>query len=152
MKRIAKLLTLWFIIGALYYVLEGVWRIRSGGYANIVMLPIGGLCGLIIGSLNQVPKFYNSKVFYQALIGTAVILVVEFTSGCVLNLWMGLGIWDYSNVPFNLLGQICPQYGILWFLLSPIAIWLEDALRYKLWGEGEYYTLRSIYSDLISYR
>lgn len=152
MKRIIKLLTLWAIIGSMYFVLEGIWRIPSGGYANIVMLPIGGLCGVCIGYLNQLPRFYNMKIVYQCCISTCIVTLIEFISGCILNLGLGLNIWDYSHRPFNVLGQICLPYSVLWFLISPIAIWLEDYLRYKLWQEGSYYTLSSIYKDLITFK
>lgn len=152
MNRIVKLLILWFIIGMMYFTIEGLWRIPSGGYANIVMLPIGGLCGVLIGSLNQYPKFYNSKIIYQATISTLIVLAIEFLSGIVLNVWLNLNIWDYSEEPLNIMGQICLHYGLLWFLLSPFAIWVEDYLRYLLWDEGEHYSISSIYKDLILLR
>lgn len=151
-KELIKILILWFILGSLYFVIEGLWHIPTGGYANILMLPIGGLCGVCIGAINQKPEFYNMKMIYQCIISTFIILTIEFFSGVFLNLYLGLNLWDYSNLPFNILGQICPLYGILWFLLSPLAIWIEDTLRYKLWGEGQYYSLISIYKDLITYK
>lgn len=150
MKRMTKLLVLWFLIGALYFVLEGIWRIPSGGYANIVMLPIGGLCGLCIGAINQIPKFYNMKIFWQSFLSMLIVLLIEFVSGCILNLWLGLNIWDYSHRPMNLMGQVCLSYGLLWFAIAPAAIWLEDFLRFKLWGEGEYYSLKHIYKELLT--
>lgn len=149
-KRIFKLLILWFIIGAIYYALEGIWHMKVGGYANIVMLPVGGLCGICIGALNQVPRFYNSRVIYQALIGMVIILLIEFLSGVLLNIMLDLNIWDYSDRAFNIMGQICLHYGILWFLISPFAIWLEDTLRYKFWDEGEYYSLLQIYKEFVT--
>lgn len=152
MKQNLKVLVLWFLLGSAYFVIEGIWHIPAGGYANIIMLPIGGICGVCIGAINQIPRFYNMKILYQCIISTAIILFVEFLSGCILNLWLGLGIWDYTGLPLNILGQVCPLYGILWFLLSPLAIWLEDYLRYKLWNEGEYYTISSIYRDLITFK
>ena len=149
-SKIFKILLLWLIIGSIYFTLEGFWHIPSGGYANIIMLPIGGLCGICVGTINQIPKFYNMKIIYQSLISTFIILFIEFISGCILNLGLNLDLWDYSNLPFNILGQVCLLYGILWFLISPLAIWLEDYLRYMLWNEGEYYSLLSIYKDLIT--
>ncbi|MDL2288258.1 putative ABC transporter permease [Oscillospiraceae bacterium OttesenSCG-928-F05] len=143
MKRV---LTLWFALGCVYMVLEGIWR---GGWVHIAMLPVGGLCALCVGMVNQIPRFYTMKIAWQALIGTVLTLVIEFAAGCVLNLWLGLGIWDYTGRPLNILGQVCPQYALLWFGLMPLAIWIEDRLRYRLWGEGEPYTLRSIYFDLV---
>ena len=152
MRNIQKILILWIIIGMMYFSLEGIWHIPSGGYANIVMLPIGGLCGVLVGAINQVPKFYNMKVVYQSLISTGIILIVELVCGILVNLVLGLHIWDYSDRPFNILGQICLHYGVLWFLISPFAIWLEDNIRYRLWNEGSPYTLLSIYRDLLTFK
>lgn len=149
-NKIIKLLILWFILGMCYFTLEGLWRIPKGGYANIIMLFIGGLCGLLIGSINQIPKFYNLAIWKQSFIGTIIALIVEYISGYILNIRLGLHIWDYSNLYFNINGQICLLYTVLWFLLIPTAIWLEDWLRYKLWDEGDYYSLVSIYKELIT--
>lgn len=56
-------------------------------------------------------------MWQQCLIGTLITLVIEFVSGYILNIKLGLDIWDYSSIPFNLMGQICLPYGILWFFL-----------------------------------
>lgn len=151
-KKIIKALILWFCIGAIYFVMEGIWRIPKGGYANIVMLPIGGLCGLVVGYINQIPKFYKLKVLYQSLIGAALTLCVEFMSGLVLNVWLGLEIWDYSHLPFNVMGQICLVYGILWVVLMPFAIWFEDTLRWGFWRERKPYSLIDIYRDFLTFK
>lgn len=122
MSKVLKVLTIWFLMGMVYFVIEGIWRIPKGGDANVVMLPIGGLCGLLIGSINQIPKFYNMSVFKQSLIGTGIVLVIEYTAGYILNIKMGLDIWDYSDMFFNINGQICLEFGLLWILLMPAAI------------------------------
>ena len=36
---------------------------------------------------------------------------------------------DYSNMPFNVLGQVCLPFSIIWFFLSYVAIRLDDWLR-----------------------
>ena len=149
MNRIFKILTIWFIIGMCYFVIEGIWRIPKGGYANIVMLPIGGFCGLLIGSINQIPRFYNMSVFKQSIVGTVIVLIIEYISGYILNIKMGLDIWDYSNMYFNVNGQICIEFGLLWFLLIPAAVWLEDWIRFKFWGEGEEYGLKDVYGEFL---
>ena len=48
---------------------------------------------------------------------------------------LGLNIWDYSNMPLNLWGQICLPFSCLWFFLSAVAIILDDELRYNIFGE-----------------
>ena len=116
------------------------------------MLFVGGLCGLLIGSINQIPKFYNMSVFKQSLIGTGIVLVIEYTAGYILNIKMGLDIWDYSNMFFNINGQICLEFGLIWLLLMPAAIWLEDFIRFKFWNEGVGYGLKDVYMEFLGLR
>ena len=124
-----RLLSMWGILGTVYVALETLWR----GHSHPAMLIVGGLCGVLVGAVNQIPQFYKMPIVCQSLMGALIVLAVEFLSGCVLNLWLGLGIWDYSNLPFNIMGQICLLYGALWFLIMPLAIWLEDTLNWLLW-------------------
>lgn len=152
MSKVLKVLTIWFLMGMVYFVIEGIWRIPKGGDANVVMLPIGGLCGLLIGSINQIPKFYNMSVFKQSLIGTGIVLVIEYTAGYILNIKMGLDIWDYSDMFFNINGQICLEFGLIWLLIMPAAIWLEDFIRFKFWNEGEGYGLKDVYMEFLGLR
>ena len=151
-SKMMKVLLIWFILGTLYFTLEGIWRIPKGGYANIVMLPIGGLCGVCVGSINQIPKFYNMKVIYQSIIGALIVTIIEFISGLILNCYIGLGIWDYSNLPFNVLGQICLPFSLIWLSIMPLCIWLEDKIRYVLWNEGSNYSLKSIYIEFFTFK
>jgi len=144
--KIRRILILWLCLGMIYLTIEGLWR----GWTNIVMLPIGGFCGLAIGAVNQSPRFYRCKMVWQCLIGTIIVLAVEFISGCILNLWLGLGIWDYTGMFGNILGQVCIQYGILWFFLIPFAIWVEDYIRHVFWQEGNPYPVWSIYKELFT--
>ena len=152
MSKVLKVLTIWFLMGMVYFVIEGIWRIPKGGDANVVMLPIGGLCGLLIGSINQIPKFYNMSVFKQSLIGTGIVLVIEYTAGYILNIKMGLDIWDYSDMFFNINGQICLEFGLIWLLIMPAAIWLEDFIRFKFWNEGVGYGLKDVYMEFLGLR
>ena len=116
------------------------------------MLFVGGLCGLLIGSINQIPKFYNMSVFKQSLIGTGIVLVIEYTAGYILNIKMGLDIWDYSDMFFNINGQICLEFGLIWLLIMPAAIWLEDFIRFKFWNEGAEYGVKDVYMEFLGLR
>lgn len=152
MKNTLKILSIWLILGIFYYALEGFWRIPDGGYANVAMLFVGGLCGLAVGSINQVPDFYNMKVISQSILGTAMTLLIELLSGLILNVWLGLGVWDYSNLPLNLLGQICLPFAFLWLAIMPFAIWLEDKIRHLVFKEGVNYSLKQIYWEFITFQ
>lgn len=70
MKRV---ITLWALLGAAYVALETLWR----GYSHPSMFIVGGLCGVLVGALNQAPRFYNAPVALQAAAGAAVVLAVE---------------------------------------------------------------------------
>lgn len=62
---------------------------------------------------------------------------LEFATGCVVNLWLGLDVWDYSQKPFNLLGQISLGSSVAWYFLSAVGIILDDCLRFRFFGEAE---------------
>src|SRR5699024_1934311 len=96
----------------------------------------GGTCFVIIGSVN---KYYfkdrKSPLLIQLVISCLIITVSELLFGLILNIGLGLDIWDYSDMAYNFLGQICLRYSLKWFLLSIPAIVLYDYLNYWLFGE-----------------
>lgn len=130
MKQLSKGLFLFAVGGLLYYLIEILWR----GYSHISMFILGSICFVLIGLINE---FYdwNMPLWKQMLIASLVVTVTEFVAGAILNIWLGLDIWDYSNLRFNLLGQISLGYSILWFFLSLPALFLDDWLRWKLFEE-----------------
>ncbi len=130
MKQFTKLFILFLIGGVLYYILEIIWR----GYSHISMLILGGVCFLLIGLINEFLT-YSVPLWKQQLISTGIITILEFNFGLILNIIFKLNIWDYSNLSFNILGQVCLQFSIIWFFLSAIAIILDDYLRYWIFGE-----------------
>jgi uncharacterized membrane protein len=140
LKEWFKAAVLFLIGGGLYFCLEILFR----GYSHWTMIICGGLCFVLIGCLNEYMDFDMSLVS-QMFHSTLVVTSVEFIFGLVLNCFLGLDIWDYSNMPGNILGQICPQFMLLWFFLSAVAIVLDDVIRWKLFGEEKphYHIFRS---------
>lgn len=65
------------------------------------------------------------------LISAVIITMLEFVTGIIINRWFNWGIWDYSRVPYNFLGQVCLLFSNLWFFLSLPAILLDDFIRYR---------------------
>ena len=70
----------------------------------------------------------------QAVLGAAMVTGLELLTGLVVNRWLKWNVWDYSRQPFNLMGQICLPYFLLWIPLAAAAVFLEDALRLLLFG------------------
>ena len=121
--KFLKNLLIFSIFGLMYGLIEILWR----GYTHPSMVIVGGICGLLIGLLNEKNKKMN--LLLQMVEGMVIVTVLEFVSGIILNLCLGLNVWDYSNMRFNLLGQVCPQFCIAWFFLSYFVIRIDDLLR-----------------------
>lgn len=129
-RKLGKTLILWFVGAATYYMIEIMWR----GYSHISMFILGGLCFLLVGGINEhLP--WDMDLLLQSTIGAGLITIAEFVTGCMVNLWLGLGVWDYSGMPFNVLGQACLAFTLAWIPLSAVAIVVDDWLRYKRFGE-----------------
>ena len=130
LKAILKHAVLALCGGCVYFLIEMAWR----GHSHWTMAVLGGVCFVLIGDINEfIP--WNMPLILQGAIGSGIVTVLELVSGIILNLWLGLGIWDYSNMPFNLLGQICLPFTLLWVALSIVAVVQDDWLRYWLFGE-----------------
>ena len=101
-----------YLLGAFGYgALELLWR----GRTHWSMLLLGGICFVLI---YLIVTEFRIAAWRTWLLSAAVITTLEFYCGCLVNLWLGWGVWDYSSLRWNLLGQICPQYILLWLLLS----------------------------------
>lgn len=114
-----------FVAGALGYgALEILWR----GRTHPSMLLAGGVCLCAIKKLCQKKKTVLCRTAQSA----AIITAVELTVGLLFN--RDKKVWDYSKMRGNFLGQICPLYSFLWFLLSlPIVIYYnrKEGLLWK---------------------
>lgn len=116
--------------GTLYGLIECLWR----GHTHWTMILLGGLLFVLLGGLNEwLP--WEMPLALQSLLGALAVMAAEFAAGLVVNVWLGWDVWDYSGMPGNILGQICPQFAALWVPLSAAAIVLDDWLRHWLWGE-----------------
>ena len=69
------------------------------------------------------------KLTIRCLIGSVIITAVEFAVGVIVNILLGLDVWDYSALPLNILGQVCPQFMLVWFLLCFPANYISSWIR-----------------------
>ena len=107
--RWVKALALMGIGGAIYAVIELIWR----GHTHWTMALLGGLLFVLIGAINEyIP--WRIPLWRQGVIGALIVTWAELVAGLVLNVWLRLGIWDYSYLPGNFMGQICPQFTAGW--------------------------------------
>ena len=130
LKIITKYLFLGIIGSIIYMSLEILWR----GYTHWTMGVLGGICFICLGLINEILS-WETPLTLQMLIGSIIITILEFITGCIVNLWLGWNVWDYSNLPLNLLGQICLPFSILWYFISAIGIVIDDYIRYIYFDE-----------------
>lgn len=132
-----KYLFLGWFGGATYVALEVIWR----GYSHWTMLVLAAVVFIAIGAMNEVWSWQTSLAL-QVAAGTVLATTLEFVTGCIVNRCLGWGVWNYSDMPGNLLGQVCPQYILLWAVLVLVAILLDDYIRWRFFGEEKpHYTL-----------
>ena len=93
---------------------------------------------ILIGLINEYIS-WDMKLCKQMTIGACIVTLMEFISGYIINIKLGWQVWDYSNLPFNIMGQICLPFSIIWFFVSFIAIVTDDYLRYWLFNEEKPY-------------
>lgn len=101
-----------FTIGALGY---GGLEVLFRGYTHWTMMLTGGACLLTLYYLDQ--QFNKAPLLLKAAGGALIITIYEFAVGLIVNLWYGWHVWDYSLLPGNILGQVCPLFTVIWFFL-----------------------------------
>ncbi len=108
-----KNLFLFLAGGSIYPTLEMAWR----GRTHVSMAVAGGLCLCLIDKICNI-RLKRRPLFTKCLAGAGIITGVEFLTGVVVNIAWKLDVWDYSFLPFNILGQICLPFSVLWALAT----------------------------------
>ena len=105
-----------FLTGCFIY---SLMEISARGFTHWTMTLTGGI-------IRSVP-------FWQkCILGSLIITSVEFTVGVIVNIILGWNVWNYSDMPFNILGQICLPFTVLWFFLCIPAGFVCGIIRKKL--------------------
>ena len=102
------------------------------GYSYVLMGIVAGIIFLLIDPINDQIS-WDIPLPVQMMISTFIILLLELLSGEFSLHILGIRRWDYRNLPFSMFeGLICPQFALLWYFLSGIAIVLCDCINYYL--------------------
>ncbi len=142
-KKFREVIFVFIFGGVLYGLIEVAFR----GYTHWTMALTGGTVFLIVYALNK--KMGGTSLILRCAAGSIVITAVEFAVGCVVNLWLNLGVWDYSDRPLNLLGQVCPLFSGVWFLLCIPAAGLSLLISRTLDGKS---TVGKVTADSVDRR
>lgn len=126
MKANSRYYVVIFTIGAVgYCLLELLWR----GRTHPSMALAGGMSFCLISVIQA--KLKPLKFIYRCITSGLGITTIELAFGSIFNLWLKQSVWDYTTVPFNLLGQVCLTYTVLWCILSAPMLILTDIIRQK---------------------
>jgi len=135
-----KHFTIFMVFGILYVFIEVAYKAVLSmkgslmGSSSLWMMLLGGMLGVVLGSINEKNSALGELPYIlQVIFGALLVTAMEFLSGCILNRWLGFGIWDYSHLPFNLLGQINIVHSSYWLLMTPTAFWLDDVIRHYVY-------------------
>ncbi len=113
----------WFCFGGVAY---GLIEVAFRGYTHWSMIITGGSAVLSLFIINEASRL---NIFLKALWGAAVITALEFTVGIIVNKIFNYGVWDYTNLPFNFMGQISLIFSTCWYLLSFAAFVLFNSVK-----------------------
>ena len=133
-ERVLSML-MWTWGGTVYFLLEVAYKTATGhperiSWTMLVLAVV--LCIPVERAGYQLP--WDCPLWLQALCCAALVTVTEFVAGCVLNLWLGLDIWDYSALPLHLYGQVCLPFSLAWWVLCFAFIPVFDWLRWAVIG------------------
>lgn len=130
MKKSAEFILIFSLGAILYNLIEILFR----GYTHWSMSIAGGIAVLILYVVDF--KLTSKSILLRCLIGCLTITAIEFIAGCIVNIWLGMDVWDYSDLPLNFLGQICLPFSSIWFLLSfPAILVCRFVRKYMIAGQ-----------------
>ncbi len=115
-----------FAVGAVIY---GLVEVVVRGYTHWTMVLTGGFVMVLVNLIN---KTKGLSLFTRCLLGAVVITSLEFGIGMIVNVLLGWNVWDYSDKPLNVRGQICPQFALGWFFISIPAFAASTFIERKL--------------------
>ncbi len=92
---------------------------------------MAGTAAVLIDRINDEIS-WDIDYLLQGIIGAGIITLLEMIVGTLDRLLLHLSMWDYSNLPGNFKGIICPQFTFIWFVFTLALITLLDALSYYI--------------------
>ncbi|HAX51897.1 putative ABC transporter permease [Muricomes intestini] len=130
MKKLSEYLFLWTLGGTIYYAFEMVFR----GFSHWSMFVLGGACMVFFAQQGLWMK-WKDPLWLQVIRCAVFVTAAEFITGIIVNKWLGWDVWDYSDQIFQLFGQICVPFIILFSGLCVLGIFLTGYLLHWLYGE-----------------
>ena len=130
LKKLAEYGFLWLLGGTLYYSFEMIFR----GFSHWTMFVLGGI-SMAFFAFQGKAMHWREALWKQVIRCTIFVISCEFITGLIVNKWLQMAVWDYSNQPFHLFGQICLPFAIIFSGICDAGIILSGYLLHWLFGE-----------------
>lgn len=124
---------IWLFIfgGYVYCFIEVLWR----GKTHWSMALAGGTVVLLLSAVQK-----KTGVLGFLFASAVTITLTELLFGIIFNIFLKMNVWDYSGMDYNIAGQICLPYTLLWFALGFPVYYIIGQIK------------REIFSDMKPYR
>lgn len=130
LKRLSEYGFLWLLGGSFYYSFEIIFR----GFSHWSMFVLGGLCMVFFAFQGQA-MHWREPMWIQVIRCTIFVTAGEFITGILVNKWFGLEVWDYSDQPFQVLGQVCLPFAVIFSGLCAVGIILSGYLLHWIFRD-----------------
>ena len=119
-----------FILETLYSIVTKGFFIWKKCFLFNLLCPVYGFGALAIILSTRYIREYK---FLTIFVGGIVATIVEYVVHYVYEEILGVSIWDYSDVPYNVNGRICLTFTFFWFILSGILVyWIHPYIEKNL--------------------
>mgnify|MGYP005843442825 CR=1 FL=1 len=98
-------------------------RFVNRGFLAGPLCPIYGFGTLLILNISSVLKFQHPSLLTNAVFIVLLTSALEYLTGYVLETFLHMKAWDYSNEFFNLNGRVCLKFSLFWGLLGCFVIY-----------------------------
>lgn len=129
-KKVREYFFLWVVGGSIYFATELLFR----GFSHWSMFILGGICMMFFAFQGQASHF-REPLWKQILRCTVFVTSCEFITGIIVNKWFTLDVWDYSDQPLQIFGQICLPFAILFSGLCALGILFSGYILYRIFHE-----------------
>jgi len=99
------------------------------GLPYILMYGIGG--SVLIWCFKPLAK----EPILLFFVGMLVLTIFEYATSVICEYFMGITLWDYSNMFLNYQGRVCLRSSLAWGVLSVVSVKLLAPLFHLLYSE-----------------
>ena len=108
------------------FFLYGLVEILLRGYTHWTMTLTGGILLTVLYVTDLTSRL---SLPVSCLAGALIITSAELPIGIIDNIIMDWNVWDYSDMPLNLMGQICLPFSCFWSILCLPAFGVCSGIR-----------------------